>query len=341
MTRKVLPAMSPALTRRSLTTTLAGAAAMALLAACGGGSSSGGSSDKVRFGYINDFNGASLIAIAEAKGLWKKHGLSADAKVFTNGPLQIQALGTNNLDFGYIGPGAMWLPASGQAKVVAVNTLGNSDRVLAQPGITSMQQLKGKTVAVPEGTSGDMILSLALEKAGMTKDDLKVVPMDPSTIVSAFSSHQVDGAGFWYPAAATIKKQVPDLVELAKNGDFAQDVSFPTAFVAGNKVVADQPEKTKKVLAVLREAMTFRSEHTDEAIELTADKLKIPVDQVKADAANNKVLTVEELDELTQDGTVVKWLEGMNDYFVNAGKLKKPVDPKTYYTGDLFTGAGK
>ncbi|CAM5306822.1 Aliphatic sulfonate ABC transporter substrate-binding protein OS=Streptomyces tendae OX=1932 GN=GUR47_23355 PE=4 SV=1 [Streptomyces tendae] len=341
MTRKGLPAMSPALTRRSLTTTLAGVAAMALLAACGGGSSSGGSSDKVRFGYINDFNGASLIAIAEAKGLWKKHGLSADAKVFTNGPLQIQALGTNNLDFGYIGPGAMWLPASGQAKVVAINTLGNSDRVLAQPGITSMRQLKGKTVAVPEGTSGDMILSLALEKAGMTKEDLKVVPMDPSTIVSAFSSRQVDGAGFWYPAAATIKKQVPDLVELAKNADFEADVSFPTAFVAGNKVVADQPEKTKKVLAVLREAMTFRSEHTDEAIKLTAGKLKIPVAQVQADAANNKVLSVAELDKLTRDGTVVSWLEGMNDYFVDAGKLKKPVDPKTYYTGDLFTGAGK
>ncbi|MFB6555232.1 aliphatic sulfonate ABC transporter substrate-binding protein [Streptomyces sp. NPDC056405] len=333
--------MPPTFTRRHLSATLAGVAAMALLAACGSGSSSGGSGDKVRFGYINDFNGASLIAIAEAKGLWKKHGLTAESKVFTNGPLQIQALGTDNLDFGYIGPGAMWLPASGQAKVVAINTLGNSDRVLAQPGIDSMQQLKGKTVAVPEGTSGDMILSLALEKAGMSKSDLKVVPMDPSTIVSAFSSKQVDGAGFWYPAAATIKKQVPDLVELAKNTDFENDVSFPTAFVAGNELVADRPEKVKKVLAVLRDAMTFRSAHAEEAIALTADKLRIPVDQVKADAANNKVLSVEELDALTRDGTVAKWLTGMNDYFVGTGKLKKPVDPKTYYTGDLFTGAGK
>ncbi|MFJ8148666.1 aliphatic sulfonate ABC transporter substrate-binding protein [Streptomyces sp. NPDC096048] len=333
--------MPPTLTRRHLSATLAGVAAMALVAACGSGSSSGGSGDKVRFGYINDFNGASLIAIAEAEGLWKKHGLTAESKVFTNGPLQIQALGTDNLDFGYIGPGAMWLPASGQAKVVAINTLGNSDRVLAQPGIDSMQQLKGKTVAVPEGTSGDMILSLALEKAGMTKRDLKVVPMDPSTIVSAFSSKQVDGAGFWYPAAATIKKQVPDLVELAKNTDFENDVSFPTAFVAGNRLVADQPEKVKKVLAVLRDAMAFRSAHSEEAIALTADKLRIPVDQVQADAANNKVLSVEELDALTRDGTVAKWLTGMNDYFVGTGKLKKPVDPKTYYTGDLFTGAGK
>ncbi|MZE68214.1 aliphatic sulfonate ABC transporter substrate-binding protein [Streptomyces sp. SID5789] len=341
MTRKGRTSMPTTPTRRRLTAALAGAAALALLTACGDGSSSGASGDKVRFGYINDFNGASLIAIAEAKGLWKKHGLSAESKVFTNGPLQIQALGTDNLDFGYIGPGAMWLPASGQAKVVAINTLGNSDRVLAQPGITSMRQLEGKTVAVPEGTSGDMILSLALEKAGMTKKDVKVVPMDPSTIVSAFSSKQVDAAGFWYPAAATIKKQVPDLVELAKNADFEQDISFPTAFVANNKLVAEEPDRTKKVLAVLREAMAFRADHTDEAIRLTADKLKIPADQVEADAANNKVLGVTELDRLTRDGTVATWLEGMNEYFVGTGKLKKPVDPKTYYTGDLFTGAGQ
>ncbi|MGW4563546.1 aliphatic sulfonate ABC transporter substrate-binding protein [Streptomyces sp. NPDC004561] len=327
-------------TRRHLTATLAGVATMALLTACGSGSSNG-SGDKVRFGYIGDFNGASLIAIADAKGLWKKHGLTADTKIFTNGPLQIQALGTDNLDFGYIGPGAMWLPASGQAKVVAINTLGNSDRVIAQPGITSMQQLKGKTVAVPEGTSGDMILSLALKKAGMTKSDLKIVPMDPTTIVSAVSSKKVDGAGFWYPATATIKKQVPGLVELAKNSDFEDEISFPTAFVASNKLVADNPRKAKKVLAVLRDAMAFRSEHTNEAIALTADKLHIPVDQVKADAANNKLLSVDQLDTLTRNGTIDKWLKGMNDYFVQAGKLKQPVDPKKYYTGDLFTGAGK
>jgi NitT/TauT family transport system substrate-binding protein len=235
----------------------------------------------------------------------------------------------------------MWLPASGKAKVIALNTLGDSDRVIAQPGIDSMQELKGKTVAVPEGTSGDMILTLALKKAGMTKSDIKAVPMDPSTIVAAVSSKKVDAAGFWYPAAATIKKQVPGLVELAKDSDFKDDVSFPTAFVAGNKLVKEQPDKVKKVLAVLREAIDFRAEHTDEAIQLTAAKLKIPVDQVKADAANNKLLSVDELDALTKDGTVDKWLKGMNDYFVQAGKLKQPLDPKSYYTGDLFMEAGK
>lgn len=324
------------LTRRLTATAALGVAAM-VLSACGGSSDA----EKVSFGYIGDYNGTSLLAIADDQDLWEKHDLEVDAKVFTNGPLQIQALDTGNLDFGYIGPGAFWMPASGQAKVVAINTLGNADRVIAQPGITSIEQLKGKTVAVPEGTSGDMILELALEKAGMTKKDVKVVNMDPSTVVSAFASKKIDAAGFWYPAIETIKAEVPDLVELGKNSDFESQMSFPTAFVAGNKVVSDDKKKTEKTIAVLREAMEYRTAHMDESIELTAEMLGVPVKQVKADAANVEVLSVDRVDEMTKDGTIDEWLTAMTDYFVDAGQLDSPVAPDTYYTGDLFTGAAK
>ncbi len=317
------------------------ASALALTACGGGGSGEGGETIDVMFGYIGDFNGTSLLAVAEQEGIWEKHGLDVTPKVFTNGPLQIQALGTGDLDFGYIGPGAMWLPASGQAKVVAINTLGEADRVVAQAGITSMQDLRGKTVAVPEGTSGDMILTLALEKAGMTVDDIERVPMEPAAIVAALSSKQVDAAGFWYPALATVKQQVPDLVELAQNTDFEDTVAFPTAFVAGNDVVANEAEKTTRVLAALREAMQYRTDQPGPTIEATAAMLGIEAAQVEADAGNVQVLSVAELDQLTTDGTVQKWLAGMNEYFVAAGKLDAPVEPSQYYTGDLFTGAGK
>lgn len=329
-----------AISTRLLGGVIAGLVAAATLTGCGGGSGSA-APDEVRFGYIGDFNGASLLAVAEDQGLWGEHGLTAETSAFTNGPLQIQALGTGDLDFGYIGPGAMWLPASGQAKVVALNTLGNADRVIAQPGTTSMADLRGKTIGVPQGTSGDMILTLALRQAGMTKNDVNVMHMDASTIVSAFSAKRIDAAGFWYPAIATIEEQVPGLVELAKNSDFAGQVEFPTAFVAGNDVVAEQPDKTRKVLAVLRDAMRYRSEHPDRTIELTARLLDVDEAQVRADAANVKVLGVDELDRMTEDGTVERWLSVMDDYFAGTGQLQRSVGPGNYYTGELFTSAGR
>ena len=81
-------------------------------------------SKPIRVGYIADYFGTSLTAIANDQGLWAKHGLEPELKVFTNGPIQIQALGAGSLDFGYVGPGALWLPASGKAKIVAMNALG-------------------------------------------------------------------------------------------------------------------------------------------------------------------------------------------------------------------------
>ncbi|PZU39225.1 MAG: aliphatic sulfonates ABC transporter substrate-binding protein [Microbacterium sp.] len=323
------------------------ALALAGCAGSGGGEASEGGGEApletidVNFGYIPDFNGTSLLAIAEDQGIWEEHGLNVTTSSFTNGPLQIQALGTGDLDFGYIGPGAMWLPASGQAKVVAINTLGQADRVVAQPGIDSVEELAGKTVAVPEGTSGDMILTLALEDAGMTKEDVNLVPMEPAAIVAALSSGQVDGAGFWYPALATVKQQVPDLVELADNTDFEDRVAFPTAFVAGNEVVDEDPEKAERVLAALRDAIEFRYDNMEETIQLTADFLAIDAAQVEADAGNVQVLSLDEIDTWTEDGTIDTWLSGMNDYFVGAGKLTDPTDPSTFYTGDLFLAAGQ
>jgi NitT/TauT family transport system substrate-binding protein len=336
---------------RKLLGTAAVGAAVALLAT--GCASDGGSNDsaaaqseyddvlEVNFGYIPDFNGTSLLAIAEDQGYWQKYGLEVETPSFTNGPLQIQALGTGDLDFGYIGPGAFWLPASGEAKIVAMNTLGQSDRVVGQPGNDTMEDLRGKTVAVPEGTSGDMILTLALEDAGMTKDDVELVPMEPSAIVSALASGQVEGAGFWYPALATVKEQVPDLVEIAQNSDFEDTVAFPTAFVAGNDVVENEPEKVDRVLKALRDAITFRYENPEEAVELTAAYNALAAEDVAADAANNKVLSLEELDTLTEDGTVDSWLNGMQDYFVAAGKLTEVAEPSSFYTGDLFLQAGE
>ncbi|MFC8298692.1 aliphatic sulfonate ABC transporter substrate-binding protein [Micromonospora orduensis] len=331
--------MSP-LSRRALLAGIAGLGTAAALAACGDddNSGSGGSgSEPVKLGYIADFTGASLMAIADDKKLWAQHGLKPDLKVFTNGPLQVQALGAGDLDFGYLGPGALWLPASGKARVVAINSLGFADRVIAQPGITSIADLKGKKVGVPEGTSGDMIVRLALKRAGLSIDDVQKVAMDPSTVVTAFGSGQIDAAGIWYPLIGTIKKRVPNLAELAKNDDFYPAVSFPSAYVGRNDVVTGKPELVKKVLAVLRAANDERVANLDRAVEVTAKFLKsAPVDQLRAEATNARFLPSADLAAKSTDGTVAGWLTGLNGLFKDLGKLPDVVDPGTYYDAAAY-----
>jgi NitT/TauT family transport system substrate-binding protein len=289
--------------------------------------------DPVRIGYIGDFNGASLAAIATDQNLWAAQGLTPDLKVFTNGPIQIQAFGSGSLDFGYVGPGALWLPASGRAKVIAINNLGQADRVIAQAGFKTMADLKGKKVGVPEGTSGDMLLRLALQRASMTVDDVEFIRMDPSTVVAAFASRQIDAAGIWYPLVGVIKDRVPDLVELAANGDFFPKIAFPTAFVARNDVADDL---ARKVIAVLKAANAYRAANLDQAIAITAKFIGIGADKLAEEARHSKFLTTPELEAAAADGSAAGWLATLNGMFKTFGRLPDPLDPKAYFRADLY-----
>ncbi|WP_090073795.1 aliphatic sulfonate ABC transporter substrate-binding protein [Cohaesibacter marisflavi] len=299
------------------------------------GAASSADADNIRMGYIADYFGTSMAAIATEKGLWEKHGLKADLKVFTNGPIQVQALGAGSLDFAYIGPGALWLPASGKAKIIAVNALGYTDRVIAQPGIETIADLKGKKVGVPEGTSGDMLLRLALERAGLTLDDIEVVRMDPSTIVTAFGSGQVDAAGIWYPFVEVIRNRIPDMNELTSNEDFFPDVAFPSSFIVSD-AMSGNAAVVKKVNAVIKEALDFRRDNMNEAVAITAKFLNVPEGPLAKEAKLAKLPSSKELEDLTRDGKVDAWFDTLARLYADFGKIKDPLPAKDFYLSDLY-----
>lgn len=247
----------------------------------------------------------------------------------------MQALNAGSLDFAYIGPGALWLPASGQAKVIAVNALGYTDRVIAQPGIADMAGLKGKKVGVPEGTSGDMLMRLALERAGMTMDDIEVVKMDPSTIVTAFASGQIDGAGIWYPFVDVIKQRIPDLGELSSNEDFFPDIAFPSTFIVSDAKSGDDA-MILKVNAVIKEALDFRRDNLDEAVSITAKFLGVPEGPLKAEAVLAKLPSSKEFEDLTREGKVDNWLDTLAKLYTQFGKIEKPLPASEFYLGKLY-----
>ena len=337
--------MNVDLPRRSVLGGLAGLAAVPLLAACGSndkqsatvGAGSDGALKEVKVGYIADGNGASTVAIADKQDLWTKHGLKLRKSVFTNGPLAIQALGTGDVDFAYIGPGALWLPMSGKAVVASLVALGQSDRVIAQKGISSLKDLAGKPVGVPEGTSGDMLLNLALKKEGMATSDIKRVVMDPPTVISAFISGQIQGAAIWYPHVATIAKRKPDLTEVVKSSDFP-DLAFPSAYVAAPNIT-ERAELLRRFQAVAKDANQWNHDHRSEVIDLLATFLKAPKDGLEAEAKYVDVLSTPELVAKSTDGTVDKWLDTLSDLFVSIGKVKDPAKAADYYLGAQYAKA--
>jgi len=331
--------MSTSVSRRNVLHLSLGAAAVSLLAACGAKDDVGANGKKtteIKVGYIADYNGAGLMAVADQEGYWAKAGLSPKYVPFTNGPLAIQALGTNNVDVAYIGSGALWLPASGKAEIWAVNSVSNADRIIAQPGTKTLADLKGKKIGIPAGTSGDQLFSLALEKEGLTRGDFQITSMDPPTIVAAFASGQIDGAALWYPLIDSAKKGKPDLVELFSNEDFIDQLTFPSTFVAGPGRAAKDKDLATGFISVVKSANDYRHANQDATVAVTAKFLKLKEEDMKAQASVAKLFTSKELDDLSAKGTIYTWLTGLQEQFKTAEKIKEVVDPKTFYNSALY-----
>jgi NitT/TauT family transport system substrate-binding protein len=297
----------------------------------------------IRFGYIADFNGAYALAVADKLGLWDKYGLKVEPFVFTNGPLQIQAIQTGDLDTASIGPGALWLAATGKAKVISINGVGLADRVIAMPdsGIKTLADLKGKRIGVPLGTSGDMILQLSLAKAGLVPGDVELLNMDPSTLVSAASAGQVDAAAIWYPLVQTIREAQPDITEIASTRDFYPENTFPGTIVVGNDYAANNRPAMLKLLKVLEDANDYREQHMDEVVKWTAEYVKVDEAIVRSNAENILYPSTADLVQQSADGTVGKWLSDLANIFVNMGKIEQPLRVEDYFLADLWGEAAK
>ncbi len=170
--------------------------AIALLSACSTDSTAANPTT-LRVGQLGsvELNKALLQASGQDQGM----GYKLSWQLFPAGPQLIEASGS--LDVGQMPdtPPIFAQVAKARIKVVAAgrsfDPAKESTVKIAVPKgspITSMSQLKGKKVAIFEGTILQYTVLQALQKAGLSYDDITPVNLDPADAVSAFQSGDVD-----------------------------------------------------------------------------------------------------------------------------------------------------
>jgi len=292
-------------------------------------------------GYIDtSINGVGLIAIADELELWDKYALDVNLIPFTNGPTQIQAMQSGDIDVGYIGGGAVWLPATGQATIIVPSEASVGEKIIVQPdlGVETMEDLAGMNVGVPEGGSGEMILGLALDSAGMTVDDIERSFLDPPSVVSAFVSGNIDAAAIWSPLTDQILEVVPDAVVVAQNSDYP-DTTFQGAWVASNEAFEDKADAVTRFLMVYADANDFRVADTEAVVELTSEMSGVPIEQVAGQASVSVWEDSETILDHNEDGTTFDRFESLEEVFVIIGRMEEAAPAADFVNTQLFADA--
>jgi NitT/TauT family transport system substrate-binding protein len=154
----------------------------------------------VKIGW-NYHMGNSPAAVAEEKGLFKKHGIDAEVKSNASGPVVSRGLQTKEFDIAYVGflPTFHDLARGLQVTVVAKSSFGlGSILVRKDSGINTIKDLKGKKVAGSRKNSGnDVILRgfLLKELGGLDPEaDVEMVYMGEENKGPVVMNRQVHGA---------------------------------------------------------------------------------------------------------------------------------------------------
>src|ERR1700738_739736 len=137
---------------------LMGALAAALLLAAGCGSSSKASSSSapvtLRLGYFPNVTHAPAL-VGVQQGIFAKD-LGQDkldvSKTFNAGPAETEALLSGAIDIAFIGPSPpinAFTKSNGAVKIISGTASGGAALVV-KPSITSVDQLRGKTIATPQ-----------------------------------------------------------------------------------------------------------------------------------------------------------------------------------------------
>lgn len=252
----------------------------ASLAACGkkGQNGDGTSAEKaeVRIAYFPNITHTQALVMKNKKTLEEKWKDTCDVSwtSFNAGPAEMEAIFAGEIDLGYIGP----VPAvsanvksDGDVKIISNTT--NAGAVLLKrkdAGITSVADLAGKKVAVPQmgNTQHLCLLSLISDQGLKTVDaggDVTVNASSNADILNLIDNGSVDAALVPEPWATTIENNGNAEVLLDYNEVFLEG-NYPTAVVvASQDFIEERPDLVKQFLEAHEEATLYINENPQEA----------------------------------------------------------------------------
>lgn len=314
-----------------------GGSVVVLLAGCGGSAatSHGGSATPapvpVTVAYMPTV-GALGVAIAQHEGYFTKAGLDVHLSSFETGPDEIDAMASGQIDMGYIGAGAGFLPMKGGAKAVMIDSISLAEGIVVAQGsgVRTVSDLKGKSVLVPLGTTGEIILYEALTSAGLNLSDVTPINITPTAEVAAFLSHRAPAMAGWVPNTTEALAKSPGARMLVSDKTYYPALSLPNIWVASNQFAASHPAVVQRFLWAILQADTFEATHTSEALQWAAQLTGVPAATLQESVASVKWLTASQTVADAENGTAAAWLQQLADTFIAMKELTSVPSVSTY-----------
>jgi NitT/TauT family transport system substrate-binding protein len=229
--------------------------------------------------------------VAQEQGLFAKHNVNVDLRYFDNYTDSIKALAAGQIDANSQTLNDTLASASGGAKLSIVlvndNSTGN-DKIIARDGITSIADLRGKRVAVEQGTVDHYLLLLALAEANLTQQDVQLVPLATDAAAAAFAAGQVDAVGAFAPFTSTALAR-PGSRAIATSAEFPG--AIPDHLVVSATLARSRPEEVQGLVDTWFDTLEWIKANKDAANAIMARRGGVSAEEYRTYDAGTTIFT--------------------------------------------------
>ena len=212
----------------------------------------------------------------------KEQGVNVKWVEFPAGPQLLEGLNVGSVVFGEVGEAP---PIFAQAAKTDLVYIANQPAVpkaeaLIVPkdsNIKTIQDIKGKRVALNKGSNVHYLLLKLLEANNLKFSDIEVVYLPPADARAAFERGAVDAWVIWDPFLSAAEHQL-NARTITNGENLVQNYQF---YLADRKFAESHPQVIKAVVNELNLTTQWVSTHQDEAVKLLEAKTGLGADVLK------------------------------------------------------------
>jgi taurine transport system substrate-binding protein len=179
---------------------------------------------------IGHFGSPTPMQVARAEGTFDAAtGWTIEWRQFGSGTEVIAAMASGDVQVAELGSSPLAIGASQgvdyQLFMIAQG-LGTAESLIAtkDSGITKLEDVKGKRIAVPVGSTAHYSLMGGLAHMGIAETDVTIVNLPADQIAAAWDSGQVDAAFIWEP----VQNQILQTGTFVVGADQTASWGYPT-----------------------------------------------------------------------------------------------------------------
>lgn len=281
----------------------------------------------VTIGYFPNLTHIATIVALESDYFTEEFGdeITIETMTFTNGGLFMEAMQTNEIDVGTVGPGPLlnFYIQNPEFHIISGAVNGGAVLVTAKDsGITELADLDGKRVAIPViGSTQDVMLRKALQEVNLSTTDsggtVELYTAAPADTATLFVQQSVDAAATQEPWGYVLETQADG--ELLLGWDtFAWGESSTNTIVAARTNFLENEEAALAYLRAHQRAVTFIQENPEEAQALVIQHIEdltgrgLDEEEVRAAFSRLRVTTdvnaqvIQEMADISQEAGYVQ-----------------------------------